>query len=161
MKPVIDRRDAKHLGRTKYFTGRPCRAGHSSERYVSNGICCECQPKRMKKWRDKNPAKNLQQLKRYREKHAVAVMVRGARRRTTRLRAMPKWADQTAIMYMYWLARSLTRSTGIKHNVDHIYPLRGKNSCGLHVENNLQILTETANRKKGNKTPSFDSPPRV
>lgn len=25
-----------------YFTGRPCRRGHTSERYVSNGACLTC-----------------------------------------------------------------------------------------------------------------------
>lgn len=161
MKPVIDRRDAKHLGHKKYFTGKPCKEGHVSERLVANGICCACNAGRIKKWRDENPKKKLSHYQRYREKNAVAIMVNSARARTAKLKATPKWADHTTIMYMYWLARCLTRMTGIKHEVDHIYPLRGKNSCGLHVENNLQILTRVANRKKSNKTPSFDVPPSV
>ncbi len=36
--------------------------------------------------------------------------------------------------------------------VDHIVPIKSKLVCGLHVEFNLQLLTSSANARKGNRT---------
>ena len=37
------------------------------------------------------------------------------------------------------------------HHVDHIIPLHGKLVSGLHVESNLQVITQAANCTKSNK----------
>lgn len=70
------------------------------------------------------------------------------RRREQINRATPPWADHAAITAFYIEARRLTRETGIKHDVDHIVPLLDYKDfcCGLHVENNLRILTEKEHR---------------
>ncbi len=39
---IIARKDAKSLGMTRYFTGKPCLCGHVCERFVSGGSCREC-----------------------------------------------------------------------------------------------------------------------
>lgn len=61
------------------------------------------------------------------------------------------WADRKGIKRMYAEARRLTEATGIVHQVDHIIPLRGDMVSGLHVHNNLQILTGSENSKKRNR----------
>lgn len=68
-----------------------------------------------------------------------------AKHRAKRLNAIPAWADLTAIERLY------VEAAIAGMHVDHIYPLRGKNVCGLHVVNNLQILSQLENLKKGNK----------
>lgn len=77
-----------------------------------------------------------------------------AKRRATKLLATPSWLtkdDIKKIESFYILAKNLTLSTGIRHDVDHIVPLRGKNVSGLHVPWNLQVLTSYENGSKGNK----------
>ena len=66
-------------------------------------------------------------------------------------KAMPKWANTFFIQEIYALARLRTKLLGKVFHVDHILPLRGKNICGLHVENNLQILLGKDNLKKSNR----------
>lgn len=76
-----------------------------------------------------------------------------AKRRATKISATPSWANMEAIEKFYSEAARLTQTTGIKYVVDHIIPLQGQKYgvCGLHVENNLRVLPEIENFKKGNK----------
>lgn len=73
---------------------------------------------------------------------------RGRRRKATERRQTPAWADPAATLTVYEEAARRTRETGIKHQVDHEVPLRGKLVSGLHVHHNLRVITATANRKK-------------
>lgn len=75
------------------------------------------------------------------------------RNRRTR-EATPAWltdAQRDEMLAIYAEAVRLSCETGIPREVDHIVPLLGENVCGLHVPQNLQILTRTQNRSKGNK----------
>jgi gluconate kinase len=83
------------------------------------------------------------------EKKARIVAYVSARKKK-RDKSMPLWANKAAIEMIYLQARMLTLQTGIKHEVDHIIPSNHELVCGLHVENNLQILTEVENILKSN-----------
>lgn len=39
---IITRQEAKEKGLSRYFTGKPCKYGHMSEKTVSGGNCVEC-----------------------------------------------------------------------------------------------------------------------
>ena len=71
-------------------------------------------------------------------------------RRRLRDRSMPTWANKSKINEIYLRSQELTRETGVKHEVDHIIPLQHPRVCGLHIPENLQILTKSENRKKSN-----------
>lgn len=72
--------------------------------------------------------------------------------------ATPVWRDRAAIRVIYEEARRLTAETGIQHHVDHFYPLQGDLCCGLHVHQNLRIMTASANCSKHKKHPMDESP---
>lgn len=65
--------------------------------------------------------------------------------------ATPSWANKVEVRKIYVEAKTLTKSTGVQHDVDHIIPLKGRNVCGLHVESNLRVITADENRRKSNQ----------
>lgn len=100
------------------------------------------------KSRAKHAVANRVKLKTYKAGNRHIYAAAQKKRQTTKLRAMPAWADEQAIMDVYRQAAERTTETGIPHCVDHIVPLQGKNVCGLHVPWNLQIMTRSENAKK-------------
>lgn len=105
-------------------------------------------------WRKANPERSRRHSRAWHGQHpdkSYAVVVA---RRMAKLRRTPSWLTKEqrgAIAELYRLARSLTQSTGVAHQVDHIVPLRGAAVSGLHVPWNLQVLTAHQNRSKGNR----------
>jgi len=74
-----------------------------------------------------------------------------ARRRALQKQAIPPWANQSSIKKIYKECCELNKKTGIRHHVDHAYPLKSDYLCGLHVETNLQIILATENIQKNNR----------
>ena len=75
-------------------------------------------------------------------------------RNAQKINASPSWLTaehKNQIADIYSQAAIKTAETGIKHEVDHSVPLRGKTVCGLHVPWNLQVLPAYLNRMKSNK----------
>lgn len=73
------------------------------------------------------------------------------RRNAAQLQRTPPWFDAAKVLPIYELAAELTKQTGVPHHVDHVLPLRGRLVSGLHVAENLQVLTGSDNCKKKNK----------
>ena len=103
---------------------------------------------KVKKWKENYSLKNKERIKKNKRlyflnnreyyRHLYNV------RRAKKLQATPKFADLNKIKEIY-------KNCPKGYEVDHIIPLINKNVCGLHVEWNLQYLTSTENRRKGNR----------
>jgi hypothetical protein len=70
--------------------------------------------------------------------------------RARALRRVPPWADTSAIKAIYEEAHRLEWESSVPHQVDHVIPLQGELVSGLHVHQNLQILTGCQNSQKRN-----------
>jgi 5-methylcytosine-specific restriction endonuclease McrA len=99
----------------------------------------------------KNKQTKLKQVSEYKKNNKDKIRYSNALRAKKIKTATPVWADLEKIRVIYREALKKEILTGITHHVDHIIPLRGKTVCGLHIPENLQILTEEQNLKKGNR----------
>lgn len=71
--------------------------------------------------------------------------------RASKSRALAKWADLEKIRRVYDAAAKLSKTTGVGYHVDHIVPLQSDLVCGLHVEDNLQVIPAVINCGKQNR----------
>lgn len=102
-------------------------------------------PERAKSWDRSNPKLVAAMKKKWKRENPHKILADVRRRQAAKLLATPPWSDLKAIEEIYRRARAL----GME--VDHIVPLRSKIVCGLHVPENLRIVTREVNRKKGNR----------
>ena len=88
---------------------------------------------------------------RHRKKYPQKIQARTNAYRALMRSRQPAWANQRYINLFYQIAQLESKATGKIVEVDHIYPLRGKTVCGLHVEDNMQLLFKSDNCRKGNR----------
>lgn len=131
---------------------------------MDNRVCLECAKEASRKWKLDHPeqvkARRIKNYGRYKQDCPEKIIASRKKDYTdnydrfvtnTLLRKriiknqIPAWANIEVISDIYRKARA----TGL--TVDHVIPLRGKTVCGLHVENNLQLLSQSENSSKGNK----------
>ena len=105
-----------------------------------------------KKWRTNNRYKYLNTKKKYAKNNRGKLNAYAAQRKAGKVRATPEWLSEEQkeeIKQVY--IRATFKCWREDMEVDHIVPIRGKNVSGLHVPWNLQLITKTKNRSKGNK----------
>jgi hypothetical protein len=105
----------------------------------------------IKRWQADNPEKRAAIAARWLAANLDKRAVSGARRRAHKLNATPVWANSRYIKLFYSIAKDESQRTGVKIHVDHIVPLQSRIVCGLHCEQNLQLLFVGENSKKGNR----------
>ena len=158
-------RDCENLNdKERYKERRTAQLNYKKERYdpvkkkeYNDRYIEENKEKLIKKCRAyyaKNSKKLNEQKRRYEKENKDKVNALASKRYARKVNASPKWItkeQEIEIRSFYEEARLKTVETGIKHEVDHIVPLRGKNVRGLHVPWNLRVITKQENCRKGNK----------
>lgn len=82
---------------------------------------------------------------RYAKKYPEKMRALNAKRSAAKVQAVPAWADKERIAEIY------RQGALLGMEVDHVVPLRSDLVCGLHVWENLQLLSQPLNREKSNK----------
>lgn len=155
-------------GNDRYLNGRciPCRKewmrAYGEARYAANPAD---QKLRSAKWYSKNAERERAKCKekhlRTKEKRNLVIAkwkannpakrnAHEARRRSAKLAASPTWSNLFFIEEIYALGQLRTKLFGFSWHVDHVVPLKSKIVCGLHVEQNLQVVPAVINQSKSN-----------
>lgn len=146
----------------KYFTGKPCKYGHISERYLSNKECVSCRSEKtkgyaktgyFKEYRENNKQKEQEYRKQYKKENKDIINAGTAKYRASKRNRTPLWLteeDYFLINEAYRLATLRTKTTGFSWHVDHVVPLQGETVSGLHVPENLSVIPWIDNVTKRN-----------
>ena len=102
-------------------------------------------------WKEDNRERKAFTDKRWNENNKDRNCAKASRYRAKKMSATPAWANHKYIELFYKGAKIEEERTGRKVHVDHIVPLNSPIVCGLHCEDNLQLLFMEANCSKGNR----------
>jgi len=138
-----------------------CKRGHDSPRN-KGGTCIECARLAARKWREDHreehnayqqiySGKNLKLLKKYLKDPKEIWFDHRTRKRKQLKDATPGWVDKEGIRRFYEECVRLSEQMGVDFEVDHEIPLKGKYVSGLHIPENLKVISHNLNKTKGNK----------
>lgn len=105
-------------------------------------------------YRAENRTRVREYSKEWNRRNRAACVANTAKYRARKDCRTPAWLTPLQLQHIkmfYEAAADLTKEFGILMSVDHIMPLRGELSSGLHVPWNLQVISLSENSKKGNR----------
>ena len=141
-------------GKAEGLTCASCHSKTESKR-MQSPEWAERYRARLKAYRTQNSEKVKSLTRAWVEQNRERVNLAAANRHTAKLNRVPKWVSSEEqeffIVETYALAVLRTKMLGVGYAVDHRIPLQGKLASGLHVWQNLQVITARKNSSKGNK----------
>jgi 5-methylcytosine-specific restriction endonuclease McrA len=144
MRPIVTRAEAKALGLTRFFTGKPCLHGHISERTVSSKGCLACQ----KVIRDRNPEYSKSYYRANADRLKAAQI---ARNRANPGRAAEYYAKNQEKAKAYAADWRRANPERLKATQDANRSIRAPKDAARYVANREQMLAARAAWKVANK----------
>lgn len=139
----------KDRGKISYRKNcKQCKLAQDKQNYQKNK---ERIIKRNRQWAIDNPDKRRNIENNYEKRNYEYRKNSKALKRACMKKTILSDKIKKELQTIYKKCKEITEKTGIIHHVDHIHPLKAKNSCGLHLPCNLQIIPATENLKKGNR----------
>lgn len=126
------------------------------------GKCSECIRINSRNWRKSNKNKHnsyqrkyrvmdLSKIKKMLEDKEEVYFTTAYRKKKRIIDATPRWADHAGIRRMFEECIRLSDQMGLDFEVDHVIPIRNRKVCGLHIPENLQVVSHSLNTIKANK----------
>ena len=157
-------RNAEYRARDPEFHRQRCRQWRENLTQEQRVRISEVARKRTRTWTQENPERAAENKRRsggseaakkrkkdWKKRHPEMVSKDAVARKTRKEQATPRWNDTFEMRVTYRTAAILSQLTKRQFHVDHVYPLRSKYMCGLHVHTNLQILPAAENISKSNR----------
>jgi hypothetical protein len=127
-----------------------CRLAHNKDWFENNKVR---HSELTAKWYSENKDQHLENSRNWYANNRYRKIATCSAREKRIVNATPKWLSQEqklAIQTIYKIASELSNNLQ-KFEVDHIVPIKGKTVSGLHVPWNLQVITQSQNRRKAAK----------
>lgn len=132
-----------------FFTGKPCRNGHLSERDVKTGLCVECTRARNARssWASRNPEKRRAAVKKYRDANREKCIAASLRSIAKKPQVAKAWVEQNRVKVRGY------KKKWVKSNPDQIRLKRHKRRAlevGRVSKDIIQKLSEAQRGKCAN-----------
>ncbi len=109
---------------------------------------------RKRAWYEANKEHTVTYYREYRKRRPEVNREYVNRVRAQKKQGCIEWDDkelnELIIKEIYAHCQYINELTGVKHEVDHILPMNGKQVSGLHHYSNLRVITADENRRKSN-----------